>query len=103
MTDHILGVDISKANLDVHLMPTGETQQFANSTAGFRTRPCTNAATLLRQKNDEDYRGAAMTPPYPISMRALDMGLSKAAGCPSQPAAPPGGGSGGFFYPKAAR
>ena len=36
MTDHILGVDISKANLDVHLMPTGETQQFANSTVGFR-------------------------------------------------------------------
>ena len=36
MTDHILGVDISKANLDVHLIPTGETQQFANSTAGFR-------------------------------------------------------------------
>ena len=36
MTDHILGVDISKANLDVHLIPTGETQQFANSTVGFR-------------------------------------------------------------------
>ena len=36
MTDHILGVDISKANMDVHLIPTGETQQFANSTVGFR-------------------------------------------------------------------
>ena len=36
MTDHILGVDISKANLDVHLIPTDETQQFANSTVGFR-------------------------------------------------------------------
>ena len=36
MTDHILGVDISKASLDVHLVPTGETRQFANSTVGFR-------------------------------------------------------------------
>ena len=36
MTDHILDVDISKANLDVHLVPTGETQQSANSTVGFR-------------------------------------------------------------------
>ena len=38
MTDHILGVDISKANLDVHLMPTGETQQFANSTRAATRR-----------------------------------------------------------------
>ena len=36
MTNHVLGVDISKASLDVHLAPTGETQQFANSTEGFR-------------------------------------------------------------------
>ena len=36
MTNHVLGVDISKASLDVHLAPTGEIQQFANSTEGFR-------------------------------------------------------------------
>ena len=36
MTNHVLGVDISKASLDVHLVPTGETQQFANNTVGFR-------------------------------------------------------------------
>lgn len=36
MTQHVLGVDISKASLDVYLEPTGETRQFANSTTGFR-------------------------------------------------------------------
>ena len=36
MTHHVLGVDISKASLDVYLVPTGETRQFANNTTGFR-------------------------------------------------------------------
>ena len=36
MTQHVLGVDISKASLDVYLEPTGEARQFANSTTGFR-------------------------------------------------------------------
>ena len=36
MTRYILGVDISKASLDVYLVPTGESRQFANSATGFR-------------------------------------------------------------------
>ena len=36
MAHHILGIDISKARLDVHHLPTGETHQFANNAVGFR-------------------------------------------------------------------
>jgi len=35
MTDYTIGVDISKALLDVHLLPDGETRQFTNQRCGF--------------------------------------------------------------------
>ncbi len=36
MTKMTIGVDISKANLDVHRLPDGESRQFANHAAGFK-------------------------------------------------------------------
>ena len=54
MTDHILGVDISKANLDVHLIPTGETQQFANSTVPLLPsppQPCSTNTAAAQMKS----------------------------------------------------
>ncbi len=35
MTDYTIGVDISKAHLDVHLLPDGIAQQFTNDVQGF--------------------------------------------------------------------
>ena len=32
----LVGIDVSKASLDVYLAPTGETRQFPNSTTDFR-------------------------------------------------------------------
>jgi len=36
MTDHTIGVDISKAHLDVHLLPDAAGGQFCNDRGGFR-------------------------------------------------------------------
>ena len=36
MTHHTIGIDISKAHLDVHAAPAGSTARFSNDTAGFR-------------------------------------------------------------------
>jgi len=36
MTEYTIGVDISKAHLDVHRLPDGATKQFANNRCGFR-------------------------------------------------------------------
>ena len=36
MTHHIVGIDILKARLELHQMPTGENHQFANNAVGSR-------------------------------------------------------------------
>jgi transposase len=36
MTDHNIGIDISKSHLDVFRLEDGATQRFDNSSAGFR-------------------------------------------------------------------
>ena len=74
MTDHILGVDISKANLDVHLIPTGETQQFANSTVGFRRLIC-----LARSGAPGQPRGL---------LSRQDLGIGTSSGRLARPACP---------------
>jgi transposase len=37
MTEHTIGVDISKSHLDVFRLEDDETQRFDNSAAGFRS------------------------------------------------------------------
>ena len=37
MTDHTIGVDISKSHLDVFRLEDGAAQRFDNSAAGFRS------------------------------------------------------------------
>lgn len=56
MTDHTIGVDISKSHLDVFRLEDGATQRFENSAVGFRDRKCSSGPkTLELQASSDDF------------------------------------------------
>ncbi len=70
MTNYTIGVDISKAFLDVHLLPDGKERQFSNDQRGFRT---------LIQWIGKRKIARAVFEPTGAYHRAFEDALSKAA------------------------
>jgi transposase len=47
MTDDTIGIDVSKATLDVHRLSDGKMTSFSNDTAGFKLLYCESLITRL--------------------------------------------------------